>query len=71
IARITNKAYNKILTKYLTIKYTNFNTIASFFIYYTLLYKRIKDAKFTIDDNFEITFLYNTVKTAYPIDTRY
>ncbi|KAK3502343.1 hypothetical protein B0T13DRAFT_395393, partial [Neurospora crassa] len=71
IARITNEARNEILAEYLAIKRTNFNTIASFLIRYTLLRKHIKDAKFKINNNFEITFLYNAIKTAYPIDTKY
>ncbi|KAK3492310.1 uncharacterized protein B0T23DRAFT_316351, partial [Neurospora hispaniola] len=71
IARITKEARNEVLAEYLAIKYTNFNTIASFLNYYTIFRKRIKDTKFTIDSNFEITFLYNTVKTAYPINARY
>ncbi|KHE80019.1 hypothetical protein GE21DRAFT_1219465, partial [Neurospora crassa] len=61
IAWVTNKVYSKILAEYLAIKRTNFNTIASFLIH----------AKFKIDNNFEITFLYNAIKTTYPIDTKY
>ncbi|KHE79312.1 hypothetical protein GE21DRAFT_1170581, partial [Neurospora crassa] len=71
IARITKEARSEVLTEYLTIKYTNFNTIVSFLNHYIVFRKRIKDAKFIIDSNFEVTFLYNTVKTAYPIDARY
>ncbi|KAK3484571.1 uncharacterized protein B0T23DRAFT_328203, partial [Neurospora hispaniola] len=71
IARITNKTHSKVLTEYLIIKRTNFNTIISFLIRYTLFYKRIEDTKFKIDNNFEITFLYNAIKAAYPINTKY
>ncbi|KHE81311.1 hypothetical protein GE21DRAFT_1216177, partial [Neurospora crassa] len=71
IAYITNEVRNKVLTEYLAIKRTNFNTIASFLTYYTLLRKCIKDIKFKINNNFEVTFLYNTIKTAYPINTKY
>ncbi|KHE80260.1 hypothetical protein GE21DRAFT_1218828, partial [Neurospora crassa] len=71
IARITNEACSKVFAEYLTIKRTNFNTIVSFLIRYTLLRKRIKDAKFIIDNNFEVTFLYNTIKIVYPINTKY
>ncbi|KAK3488070.1 uncharacterized protein B0T23DRAFT_289118, partial [Neurospora hispaniola] len=66
IAYITNEAYNKVLTEYLAIKHTNFNTITSFLTHYTLLYKRIKDAKFKINNNFKVIFLYNIIKTIYP-----
>ncbi|KHE80029.1 hypothetical protein GE21DRAFT_1192166, partial [Neurospora crassa] len=66
IARFTKEACNKVLAEYLAIKRANFNTIASFFSYYIIFYKRIKDTKFIVDGNFEVTFLYNTVKTAYP-----
>ncbi|KAK3484572.1 uncharacterized protein B0T23DRAFT_301478, partial [Neurospora hispaniola] len=65
---ITNKAYNKVLAEYLAIKRINFNTIVSLFIRYTLLCKRIENTKFKIDNDFEITFLYNVIKAAYPID---
>ncbi|KHE78358.1 hypothetical protein GE21DRAFT_1223581, partial [Neurospora crassa] len=71
IARITNEARSEILAEYLAIKRSNFNTIAFFLIRYTLLYKYIKDTKFKIDNNFEVTFLYNIVKTAYPIDVKH
>ncbi|KAL0468103.1 hypothetical protein QR685DRAFT_447325, partial [Neurospora intermedia] len=71
IARITKKAYNEVFAEYLTIKYANFNTIASLFNYYTLLHKRIKNAKFKIDNNFEFTFLYNIIEATYPINIKY
>ncbi|KHE78720.1 hypothetical protein GE21DRAFT_1222607, partial [Neurospora crassa] len=71
IACVTNEAYSEIFTEYLAIKRTNFNTITFFLIYYTLLRKYIKDTKFTIDNNFEVTFLYNIIKTAYSINTKY
>ncbi|KAK3501889.1 hypothetical protein B0T13DRAFT_396801, partial [Neurospora crassa] len=71
ITRITNEARSQILAEYLVIKRTNFNTIASFLIRYTLLRKRIEDTKFKIDNDFEITLLYNVIKTAYPIDIKY
>ncbi|KAK3501887.1 hypothetical protein B0T13DRAFT_397471, partial [Neurospora crassa] len=71
IARITKEARNEVLAEYLAIKRVNFNTITSFFTRYTLLYKRIENTKFKIDNNFEITFLYNTIKSAYPIDIKY
>ncbi|KAK3505367.1 hypothetical protein B0T13DRAFT_392078, partial [Neurospora crassa] len=71
VARITNKVRSELLTEYLAIKYIEFNIITSFFIYYTLLHQYIKDTKFKIDNNFDITLLYNTVKIIYPIDARY
>ncbi|KAK3486432.1 uncharacterized protein B0T23DRAFT_325195, partial [Neurospora hispaniola] len=71
IAYITNKARNKVFAEYLTIKHTNFNTIASFFTYYILFCKRIKNTKFKINKDFKITFLYNTVKITYLINTKY
>ncbi|KHE84309.1 hypothetical protein GE21DRAFT_1209013, partial [Neurospora crassa] len=71
ITRITKEARSEILTEYLAIKRTNFNTIASFLIRYTLFRKYIKDTKFKIDNNFEITFLFNVVKFIYPFNTRY
>ncbi|KAK3486434.1 uncharacterized protein B0T23DRAFT_324585, partial [Neurospora hispaniola] len=71
IVRITNKVRSEVFIEYLVIKRINFNIIAFFLTRYTLLRKCIKDAKFIIDGNFEVTFLYNTVKTAYPIDARY
>ncbi|KAK3494288.1 uncharacterized protein B0T23DRAFT_297614, partial [Neurospora hispaniola] len=71
IACITNKVRSEIFAKYLVIKYTNFNTIASFLTYYTLFCKYIKNTKFKINEDFEVTFLYNTIKITYPIDARY
>ncbi|KAL0475630.1 hypothetical protein QR685DRAFT_434027, partial [Neurospora intermedia] len=71
ITYITKEVRSEVFTEYLAIKRTNFNTIASFFNRYTLLYKRIKNTKFKIDNNFELTFLYNIIKAAYPIDAKY
>lgn len=68
---MTKEVYGKVLIEYLAVKHTNFNTIASFFTRYTLLRKCIKNTKFEIDNNFEITFLYNTVRSVYPINIRY
>ncbi|KAL0476245.1 hypothetical protein QR685DRAFT_431525, partial [Neurospora intermedia] len=71
ITYITKEAYSNIFAEYLTIKYTNFNTIDSFFNRYTLLRKRIKNIKFKIIKDFEVTFLYNTIKIVYFIDAKY
>ncbi|KHE84320.1 hypothetical protein GE21DRAFT_1209014, partial [Neurospora crassa] len=71
IVRITREARSKVFAEYLAIKRANFNTIASFLTRYTLLCKRIEDTKFKIDNNFEITFLYNTIKFIYSINTKY
>ncbi|KAL0465906.1 hypothetical protein QR685DRAFT_452056, partial [Neurospora intermedia] len=58
-------------TEYLVIKSINFNTIIFFPSYYTLLYKCITDAKFKINENFELTFFQKIIKTIYPINTEY
>ncbi|KAL0475384.1 hypothetical protein QR685DRAFT_434085, partial [Neurospora intermedia] len=71
IIYITKEARSEVLAEYLAIKRANFNTITFFLSYYTLLYKRIKNIKFKINNNFELTFLYNAIKAVYPIDIKY
>ncbi|KHE81427.1 hypothetical protein GE21DRAFT_1215932, partial [Neurospora crassa] len=71
IARIIKEVRSEVLAEYLAIKRANFNTIISFFNCYTIFRKCIKNTKFTIDGNFEVTFLYNTIKIVYLIDVRY
>ncbi|KAL0469243.1 hypothetical protein QR685DRAFT_445458, partial [Neurospora intermedia] len=71
ITYITKEAYSEVFAEYLAIKRINFNTIAFFLSRYTLLRKRIKDAKFKINNNFELNFLYNAIKAAYPINAIY
>ncbi|KAK3498113.1 hypothetical protein B0T13DRAFT_378761, partial [Neurospora crassa] len=66
IARITKEVCSEVFAEYLAIKRANFNTIAFFLTHYTLLRKYIENTKFKINNDFEITFLYTAVKSAYP-----
>ncbi|KAK3505366.1 hypothetical protein B0T13DRAFT_392196, partial [Neurospora crassa] len=71
IIRITKEVRSEVFAEYSAIKRANFNTIASFFTYYISFRKRIENATFKIDNDFKITFLYNAIKSAYPINTKF
>ncbi|KAK3338103.1 hypothetical protein B0H65DRAFT_434945 [Neurospora tetraspora] len=71
IARVTNEARSEVLAEFLAIKRANFDTMASFLNRYTLLRKRVQDAKFEMTDDFEVTLLFNAVKHHYPVDARH
>ena len=72
IGRIINKARSEILVKYFALKRRIFDSIHFFFARYTLLRKRIiTNTKFNIDNDLEITLLYNAVKTYYTVNTKF
>ncbi|KAK3948197.1 hypothetical protein QBC32DRAFT_381891 [Pseudoneurospora amorphoporcata] len=71
IAPVTNEARSEVLAEFLAINRANFDSMASFLARYTLLRKRVRDAKFDINDDFEVIFLFNAVKHHYPVDAKH
>ncbi|KAK3948772.1 hypothetical protein QBC32DRAFT_190258, partial [Pseudoneurospora amorphoporcata] len=70
ITSVTNEAKSDVLDEYQTLKRASFASLESFLMRYQALRKRVKDVGYFIDDNVELTNLFNAVKHSYPVDAK-
>ncbi|KAJ4344224.1 hypothetical protein N0V85_009810, partial [Neurospora sp. IMI 360204] len=70
ISSVTNEAKSDVLDEYQTLKRASFASLESFLMRYQALRKRVKDVGYIIDDNVELTNLFNAVKHSYPVDAK-
>ncbi|KAK3946960.1 hypothetical protein QBC32DRAFT_366099 [Pseudoneurospora amorphoporcata] len=70
ISSVTNEAKSDVLNEYQTLKRASFTSLESFLMRYQALRKRMKDVGYFINDNVELTNLFNAIKHSYPVDAK-